>query len=262
VLAVAVSGTNLFVGTGGGVFLSTNNGTNWTAASTGLTITWVVSLAVSGTNLFAGTYSGGVFRALESALPVQISTISVKIMATGVKLEWRSETEINNYGFEVERRTSGESSAKWRKIGFVAGSGTSASPHEYSFTDRDLAPDRYVYRIKQIDRDGSFEYYGNAEVEILAPSRFSLDQNYPNPFNPSTTIHYGLPSQSNVRLIITTTLGQQVAVLENGEHEAGYHEVTWHANVASGMYFYRFESVSVSDPNNRFVQVKKMLMLK
>ncbi len=57
--ALAVSGTNLFAGTdGSGVFLSTNNGTSWTA--TGLTNTVVWSFAVSGTNLFAGTY-GGVF---------------------------------------------------------------------------------------------------------------------------------------------------------------------------------------------------------
>jgi len=57
----AVSGTNLFAGTIGGVFLSTNNGTSWTAASTGLTNYYVWALAVSGTNLFAGTYGGGVF---------------------------------------------------------------------------------------------------------------------------------------------------------------------------------------------------------
>ena len=54
--------TNLFAGTiGGGVFLSTNNGTNWTAVNTGLTNTDVRSFAISGTNLFAGTYGGGVF---------------------------------------------------------------------------------------------------------------------------------------------------------------------------------------------------------
>ncbi|MEX0601758.1 MAG: regulator, partial [Bacteroidota bacterium] len=62
VRSLAVSGTNLFAGTdGGGVFLSTNNGTSWTQVNTGLTNTDVRSLAVSGTNLFAGTDGGGVF---------------------------------------------------------------------------------------------------------------------------------------------------------------------------------------------------------
>jgi hypothetical protein len=98
--------------------------------------------------------------------------------------------------------------------------------------------------------------------EVKSPTSFTLFQNYPNPFNPSTTIRYGLPSRSSVRIVITNTLGQQIAVLENRELEAGYHEFHWNANVASGVYFYRIDAVSVSDPNNRFLQVKKMLLLK
>jgi len=63
----AVSGTNLFAGTdGGGVFLSTDNGTNWTAVNNGLPDnTSVYAFAVSGTNLFAGT-SGGVFLSTDN----------------------------------------------------------------------------------------------------------------------------------------------------------------------------------------------------
>ncbi|MBK6876815.1 MAG: hypothetical protein IPG99_10295 [Ignavibacteria bacterium] len=61
----AVSGTNLFAGTGRGVFLSNNNGISWTAVNNGLMNTIVLSLAVSGTNLFAGTY-GGVFRSTNN----------------------------------------------------------------------------------------------------------------------------------------------------------------------------------------------------
>ena len=61
VYSFAVSGTNLFVGTDGGVFLSTNSGTSWTEVNSGLTNTFVRALAVSGTNLFAGTMGGGVW---------------------------------------------------------------------------------------------------------------------------------------------------------------------------------------------------------
>ena len=62
VFALATSGTNLFAGTDGGVFLSTNNGTSWSAVNSGLTYSDVYALATSGTNLFAGTYGGGVWR--------------------------------------------------------------------------------------------------------------------------------------------------------------------------------------------------------
>jgi hypothetical protein len=64
VYSLAVNGSNLFAGTfGGGVFLSTNNGTSWTAVNTGLTANITVSsFAVSGSNLFAGTSGSGVWR--------------------------------------------------------------------------------------------------------------------------------------------------------------------------------------------------------
>jgi photosystem II stability/assembly factor-like uncharacterized protein len=65
IISLAVSGTNLFAGTGGGVFLSTNNGTSWAAVNNGVTNTNVSALAVSGTNLFAGT-EGGVFRSTNN----------------------------------------------------------------------------------------------------------------------------------------------------------------------------------------------------
>jgi len=98
-------------------------------------------------------------------------------------------------------------------------------------------------------------------VTGLTPDQYTLSQNYPNPFNPSTTIKFGLPKDSKVKIVLYNVSGQQVAELMNQELNAGYHHVVWNANVSAGIYFYRIEAFSVSDPNNRFVQVKKMLML-
>ena len=67
VITFAVSGTNLFAGTSDrGVFLSTDTGTTWTAANTGLRDAWVSALAVSGTKLFAGTRYRGVFLSTDN----------------------------------------------------------------------------------------------------------------------------------------------------------------------------------------------------
>jgi photosystem II stability/assembly factor-like uncharacterized protein len=98
--------------------------------------------------------------------------------------------------------------------------------------------------------------------KIVERTDFRLQQNYPNPFNPVTTIRYSLPSSSRVKISVCNSLGQVVSVLVNEEQSVGWKEVQWNANVTSGMYFYRLESVSVSNPDNRFVQVKKMLLLK
>jgi hypothetical protein len=85
---------------------------------------------------------------------------------------------------------------------------------------------------------------------------FTLSQNYPNPFNPTTTIRYGIPSRSRVRLTVFNTLGQQVAILQSGEQDAGIHEVKFDGSgFSSGVYFYRIQSGS-------FTQTKRLLILR
>ncbi len=233
-----------------------------------ISITLNASATQVTSRLLANTGAVGIS---SNVLPVELVAFTATANRTNADLHWSTATEVNNYGFEIERKPLGFAVSpftKWdqggfQKVGFVAGAGTSNSPRDYSYTDKNLSPGHYAYRIKQIDNSGSFAYHGSVEVEIgSVPQAFALLQNYPNPFNPSTTIRYGLPSQSKVRLIITNTLGQEVVVLTNGEKEAGYHEVEWQANVASGLYFYRIDAASTSDPNNRFIQVKKMLLLK
>jgi flagellar hook assembly protein FlgD len=99
-------------------------------------------------------------------------------------------------------------------------------------------------------------------LPVNVPFTFKLDQNYPNPFNPATSIRYTLPSQSRVKLQILDVLGQVVATLVDGEQSAGLQFAAWSANVSSGIYFYRMEAVSTNDPAKRFVDVKRMTLIK
>ena len=231
--------------------------------------------------MFGGCLSGTVDWnetwkfSVEVVVPVEISTFNATVASTQVKLEWRTKTEVNNYGFEIERRTIGKSNMIWNKIGFVAGSGTSNSPHEYSFLDHNLTPGRYVYRMKQIDNDGSFKYYGNAEVELLPPLIFALDQNFPNPFNPITTMAFSVPEQTAVTLKVYDLLGKEVATLMNNEIiAAGNHSKQWNAEgLPSGVYFYRLsvvpsarrDLVPTEGRNGQagtFIETKKLILLK
>lgn len=105
---------------------------------------------------------------------------------------------------------------------------------------------------------------GEAISAIQAiPKEYTLEEAFPNPFNPNTTIRYQLPEESRVTLKVYNTLGQVVIALTDEVQEAGIKSVDWHAsNIASGVYFYRLEAISVSDPNKAFTQVKKMLLIK
>src|SRR5690606_23034945 len=93
-------------------------------------------------------------------LPVELSSFSAVIIGSSVKLNWQTETEINNYGFEIERKVGSSQSSigNYEKIGFVNGNGNSNSPKQYTFTDEGLMAGKYNYRLKQIDDDGQFEY--------------------------------------------------------------------------------------------------------
>ncbi|MBI4418224.1 MAG: T9SS type A sorting domain-containing protein, partial [Ignavibacteriales bacterium] len=137
-----------------------------------------------------------------------------------------------------------QSDDAWTVVGFVRGAGTSTTPQEYSFTDSNVEPGRYAYRIKQIDFGGSFTYYSAAEVEIgLGPKELALEPNYPNPFNPSTNITFTIPEDGRAVLKVYNMLGQEVATLFNEDAVAGrLYRATFDASsLPTGVYVSRLE---------------------
>ena len=102
---------------------------------------------------------------------------------------------------------------------------------------------------------------GVQPVSKIIPAVYSLEQNYPNPFNPSTTICYGLPKQSRVRLNIYSLLGQKVHEAVNTQQDAGIHTAVWNAAVSSGVYYYRIEASPI-DGAQPFVRTYKMLLMR
>ena len=210
---------------------------------------------------FLIVYSRGV-------IPVELNSFTASANLNSVILEWSSATETNNMGFEIERASSlpagkaGSTSPLqgWMKIGFINGKGTTTDPQSYSFTDEALSPGLYIYRLKQTDFDGTFEYSNEIEVTVSLPVNYALHQNYPNPFNPATTIEFSLPEKSNVRVSVYSVLGQLVKTLVNESIEAGYQKVTFDASeLPSGTYIYQIRATS---EGKTFVDSKKMMLIK
>lgn len=194
---------------------------------------------------------------ITSIVPVEFSSFTLESINDEVVLKWQTATETNNRGFEIERSSSSTTPAQgWANISFVEGRGTSTESTDYIFRDKIAEPGIYVYRLKQIDFDGTVSYSSEVEVEVLSPKEFALYQNYPNPFNPSTTIKFALPEKTNIELSVYNSLGEKVADVLSSELSEGYHEVEFSAsNLSSGIYFYRLES-------GKFVSVKKMIIIK
>ena len=177
--------------------------------------------------------------------PVELTSFNADVKGNFIVLNWNTATEINNKGFEIERRKS--KSIEWQDIKFIDGHGTSTTPKNYSYTD--FIPDygSYIYRLAQQDYDGTTTF--SSEVEITAgtaPKNFALSQNYPNPFNPTTVIKFDVPKESRVNISVYNLLGQFVETLTQKDYSPGTYEVNFNGeNLSSGIYFYELRSGNV-----------------
>ncbi len=221
---------------------------------------------LTGGSTIVGDFEGlaeidGLFVPNSQPVPVELTMFKADVINNGVVLEWTTATELNNKGFEIERKTAGQTA--WQTISFVAGNGTTTELNNYTYTDNSvLLNTTYSYRLKQIDFDGALSYSKIVEVTNNGiPVTYNLSQNYPNPFNPSTVINYSLPSSSNVKLVVTNTLGQEVAVLVNEQQKEGTYKVNFNASsLSSGVYFYSL--IAENADGQAFKSVKKMMILK
>ena len=220
---------------------------------------WVkLNVSPSQATIISYAYETTADMGINAPLPVELTDFSANSIDKKVELRWNTATEVNNYGFEIERSQKTEVSSQnsnWEQIGFVKGNGNSNSPKDYSFVDTNPLSGDVEYRLKQVDNDGAFKYSSIVTVNSL-PIKFELFQNYPNPFNPSTIINYDIPTQSYVMLKVYDVLGNEVASLVNREQEEGEHKITFNANnLSAGIYLYKLTAGS-------FVQTRKMILLK
>ncbi len=199
---------------------------------------------------------------VTTPIPVELTSFAATVGDASVLVEWKTATEINNNGFDVERNIDGT----WKSIGHVAGAGTTTEPKEYTFVDRfekQVYSGTVEYRLKQVDFSGTYEYSNIISVEVdFTPKEFTLEQNYPNPFNPTTKIKYTLPFESSVSIQIYNAIGQMVAEVVNQVQNTGYYEVEWSAkNLSSGIYIYSMNAES-ADGQQNFNSIKKMMLIK
>ena len=197
-------------------------------------------------------------------LPVQISYFGANTVNRDVTLKWITEMEINNSGFEIQRRTAvKENYSDWEKIGFIAGVGNSNVQNTYTYRDTKLNTAKYQYRLKQIDYNGNFEYFtlrNPYEIIIGAPASVSLSQNYPNPSNPVSNIDYQLTFRAKVTLKVYDISGREIKTLVNEVKDPGYYTAHFDGgSLASGVYIYR---IVVDGNGQKFSKSFKLALVK
>lgn len=264
---------------------SIDNGSNWTTIGTinntllNNTSDWTSffynSQITGGSNIKIRIKSNGTTERImiddfsfTNPLPVQLISFSALPYNNSVKLNWVTATEVNNYGFELERLVVSNklltkcqqlNANGWQLIAFIPGHGNSNSLKSYSYIDNlTLGQTHLQYRLKQIDFNGAFEYSHVVEVKLEMPTEFKLEQNYPNPFNPATVISYQIPKEGHVSLIVYDLLGKEIITLVNEIKQPGKYSEEFRlksGEYSSGIYFYMLKYGDV-------VQTKKLTLIK
>lgn len=207
----------------------------------------------------------------ESALPIQLSSFQGMLEdAATITLTWVTQSEIDNYGFEVQR-SAGLTDPFVTISGLVPGHNTTIERQTYSYTDHAVPPGRWYYRLKSIAMDQSVSYSDAIEVSNVTgieqkdelPFAFALLPNYPNPFNPLTVIKYTIggsgvpgPGAGKTRLAVYDMLGRQVRMLVDEVKSPGTYEVSFDGSgLSSGLYICRMAASS-------FAQSRTMILIR
>jgi hypothetical protein len=203
---------------------------------------------LSGTNT-TNPMQGQVYLlyASDAPLPIQLASFVGSLFGNNsVKFEWQTISEINNYGFYIQRYSNKTEQFETLESSFQLGKGTTLEPQHYTWVDESAIITELQYRLKQIDNNGLVNYYGpislnpnNVKAGEILPIDFNLNQNYPNPFNPVTTIEYSVPKPVYVKLSVFDLIGRKVLSLVDGQKTSGKYAVQFDGtNLSTGVYIY------------------------
>ncbi len=215
-------------------------------------------------DFIVGGGSSQQFGPSDFSLPVELSSFQAKIQSNQVVLNWTTQAELNNLGFNIYKSISGQSEFQLNAI-IIDGAGTSTSSHSYEYIDTNVkAGESYTYSLESVDINGQKYKHQSISVTVDAnatPDKHELMQNFPNPFNPSTQIRYRLGADSHVRLSVYNAIGDLVIQLANEQQSTGYYSYMWDGkdgmgnSVSAGLYFYKLDT-------NQVTQVRKMIYTK
>ena len=238
------------------LFKSDDGGSTWAEISS------VTSFDPGANTLDAvGLSSFSRFTAAEtgSALPVELSGFEGQVSGDAVVLQWTTLSERGNAGFDIQRAVKEDGTVgTFQKIGFAQGHGTTSSQKQYRFEDTNLPyeAETLVYRLRQIDRDGSETLSDPVTVQKRAPDQSALYGSVSNPVRQTALIRYKLAESANVTISVFNTLGQRVARVVDGKQDAGRQTVQFETSgLPSGVYFIRMRTEDMT-------QTKRMTIVR
>ena len=192
----------------------------------------------NGVDVVVGNNAGDYYYYLNAdPLPVELSSFEAVLNGDDVVLTWSTASETNNAGFEVQQRVSGS----YQSVGWVQGMGTTTEAQNYSYTVSDVSHGTQIFRLKQVDFDGAFEFSGERSVTYELDESFVMSAVYPNPMNPQATFSLTVARDQQVTVAVYDIQGKMVSLLHSGSLGAqSAHQFTIDGtSLASGKYMIR-----------------------
>jgi hypothetical protein len=178
----------------------------------------------------------------SNALPVELASFEATADGDAARLRWETASETRNAGFEVQHETE----RGFETLGFVEGAGTTAESTRYTYTAEDLGPGTHVFRLRQVDLDGSARLTDPVSVEIQMQESAILKAPAPNPVSSHATLSFAVKERAETSVALYNTLGQRVATVYEGVPQAGEKQTARidASSLPSGTYFLRLKSGS------------------
>ena len=177
------------------------------------------------------------FKNESTVLPVELVSFEAVTDEAAATLTWTTLSETNNDGFAIEQRVEG----RFEEIGYVSGRGTTVERQTYRFQTRALDPGSHVFRLRQVDYDGSASYSQEVEVQVALGSAYTLTSASPNPFQSRARMELRVQDAQHVRVEVFDYLGRRIKMLHDGVVPASHRQsITFDGEgLPSGAYFVR-----------------------
>jgi len=169
----------------------------------------------------------------DCTVPVEMGNFTGEVLQRKAKLRWETLSELNNRGFKVQISEDGKS---YETIGFVEGKGSSQQVHSYEFTTGKLSLGKYLFRLQQIDFDGTIHLSNKVELTIR-PSDLIFEM-YPNPSKGLTRVELEVLEDDFLDVQLISPMGQVVEQIYQGPISKGEKVVREinSSKLASGVY--------------------------
>ncbi len=267
-LIMTSGGTYFFVQAAGagttyalGATLNFNGGDALTGGGTfnvqdanGVTVPINITIA-AGTGVITVNTINGVAPPTCAMLPLPIELVNFTLAPNGksLQLSWKTATESNNQGFEIERSTDG---LRFRKIGWVNGAGNSSESTPYTFEDKSIKTNvEYYYRLKQMDFDGRSSTSSIVQGMVKGDAAIQFGELFPNPVNAAVVRVEVIATAENALLYTLYDQLGKVVLQGHTDLQAGLNNLRVPVQgVANGNYYLKMQVGEVSEYKKVVIQ--------